>query len=87
MVAEPILPLRVRLVFFFPLSGRITQQIWKEFKQWLKFDMGEPVRDVCLQWCHYAIHVQLICDSCCGRSQSWLNLSQRGNQKLMQIDS
>ncbi|KAF5201372.1 hypothetical protein FRX31_009039 [Thalictrum thalictroides] len=43
---------------FFPPDGRVTQQKWK--------DMGEPVRGVCLPWCHYASHAQLICDHCRG---------------------
>ncbi|KAF5191362.1 hypothetical protein FRX31_019052 [Thalictrum thalictroides] len=66
MVAEADPSIEGEIAAYFPDSERVTQQLWKNFKGWLKSDMGEPIRGVCLQWCRYARHVQLICDDCRG---------------------
>ncbi|KAF5177628.1 hypothetical protein FRX31_032786 [Thalictrum thalictroides] len=39
---------------FFPQSPlRMTLDDWRSFKMWLKADMGEPVRHVCMSWYQY----------------------------------
>ncbi|KAF5185757.1 hypothetical protein FRX31_024655 [Thalictrum thalictroides] len=63
--AEPVV--EEEIYAFSPLfPARITQEMWRNFKDWLNSDMGEPVRNVCLPWYRYWRQIQVHCNVCCG---------------------
>ncbi|KAF5203910.1 hypothetical protein FRX31_006502 [Thalictrum thalictroides] len=65
--AEPIVEDEIS-VFFPDNPHRITQEILRSFKAWLKSDMGEPVRSICKPWYLYVRKAHLTCDICRGET-------------------
>ncbi|KAF5184105.1 hypothetical protein FRX31_026308 [Thalictrum thalictroides] len=65
--AEPVV--EIEISEFFPEAPlRITQETLQNFKNWLKSDMGEPVRSLCKPWYQYIRQSHLICDGCRGEA-------------------
>ncbi|KAF5205784.1 hypothetical protein FRX31_004629 [Thalictrum thalictroides] len=63
-VADPIVEEQISV--YFHHSAKITYQVWKEYREWLMSDMGEPIRSICLPWCTYGRRAQLVCVACRG---------------------
>ncbi|KAF5206172.1 hypothetical protein FRX31_004241, partial [Thalictrum thalictroides] len=61
--AEPIVEERV-FNFFPQFPATIKETTWNAFEAWLRTDAGEPVRDVCIPWCHYGVEAQGSCSAC-----------------------
>ncbi|KAF5201549.1 hypothetical protein FRX31_008868 [Thalictrum thalictroides] len=61
--AEPII--EEEITAFFPdYPLKIDSGTWSHFKAWLKAEIGEPIRKVCLPWCKYGIQKQKTCQEC-----------------------
>ncbi|KAF5176639.1 hypothetical protein FRX31_033774 [Thalictrum thalictroides] len=43
---------------------RIRVETWRGFAAWLRSDMGEPIRGVCIPWCRFGIENQRKCKAC-----------------------
>ncbi|KAF5183646.1 hypothetical protein FRX31_026767 [Thalictrum thalictroides] len=54
--------------FFPPCPHHITQDLWQSFKNWLKSDMGWPIRSICKPWYDHIRRSQIVCNYCRGEA-------------------
>ncbi|KAF5176473.1 Augmin subunit [Thalictrum thalictroides] len=63
--ADPIVEEEIG-AFFPQLPQHITQDHWLGFKNWLKSDMGWPIRGICKPWYEHVRHSHIVCYYCRG---------------------
>ncbi|KAF5196491.1 hypothetical protein FRX31_013922 [Thalictrum thalictroides] len=68
--------------FFPPNPARIRVETWREFAAWLRSDMGEPIREVCIPWCQFGIENQRKCKACRDKAEGTDEIHDEETGKL-----